>query len=257
MKNKGIWFVMAGIIAVGIFITTCTTLLVNNTETQGFSMLEPAVESAVAGATEAAPLASDYLEAPKAGAAARSYAAGVEDTRAAAGNEAEYTNEPEPETALIKMEEKQIRSPLDTAAAGSGDLKRGADEYGISKEDAGRSKYRIRLEELDAQIKKNREEGREPTTYAMKSSAYNELKLWDSELNLIYNDILKLLSKSDAADLVAEERQWMKDRDSMAVEAAKKFAGGTLEGVEYTASLANTTRERAYQLAEVYEQVSE
>lgn len=256
MKNKGIWLVMAGIIAVGIFITICTALLVNNTKTQGFGVLEPAVESAVAGATKAASLASDYVEAPKT-AAARSYAAGVEDTREAAGNEAEDTNEQEPETALIKMEEKEIRSPLETASAGSGDVKGRADEYGILKEDAGRSKYRTRLEELDAQIKKSREEGREPTTYAMKSTAYNELKLWDSELNLIYNDILKLLSKSDAADLVAEERQWMKDRDSMAVEAAKKFAGGTLEGVEYMASLANTTRERAYQLAEVYEQVSE
>ena len=111
--------------------------------------------------------------------------------------------------------------------------------------------------ELDAQIQKVREEETESTTYSMKTAAENELKLWDSELNTIYNDILDLLDEEETKEMIKQEREWMKERDALAVEAAKRSAGGTLEGLEYTASLAESTRQRAYELADLYTQLLE
>lgn len=49
-----------------------------------------------------------------------------------------------------------------------------------------------------------------------------------------------------------QQRAWLKERDSAAVEAAKNSAGGSSESLEYTASLAESTRARAYELAELY-----
>ena len=123
--------------------------------------------------------------------------------------------------------------------------------------DNGKVSYRARLDELDLQIQKIRSSETEATTYSMKTAAENELKLWDSELNNIYNDILNYLDEEQTRELVSAEREWMKERDAKAVEAAKNSAGGTLEGLEYTASLAESTRQRAYALADMYEQVAE
>ena len=44
----------------------------------------------------------------------------------------------------------------------------------------------------------------------------------------------------------------MRERDEKAVEAAKQSGGGSMESVEYTASLAASTRERSYELLDVY-----
>ena len=121
--------------------------------------------------------------------------------------------------------------------------------------------YLKRLKELDAQIRKSREAQSAANTAGAggnsqaRNAADNELKLWDSELSTIYNEILKSLDEKEVQDLVTAERQWMKNRDAAAVEAAKNSAGGSLESVEYTASLAETTRARAYELVGLYASV--
>ena len=44
----------------------------------------------------------------------------------------------------------------------------------------------------------------------------------------------------------------MKTRDGLAMEAAKNSQGGSSESVEYTVSLTESTRQRAYELIEIY-----
>ena len=83
--------------------------------------------------------------------------------------------------------------------------------------------------------------------------ASNELKLWDSELNAIYDEILEHLDEKQTRNLVAEEREWMKERDRIAAEASKAVAGASLESVEYIASQAESTKLRAYELLDEYE----
>ena len=143
-------------------------------------------------------------------------------------------------------------SPLETttAKAQSGDSGTNSEAKADVSEEA--SYYLKRLNELDAQIQKNRESQSASNSYSAKNAASNELKLWDNELNVIYGVIMEQLDEKRASELVLEERGWMKERDRLATEAAKASAGGSMESVEYTVSLAESTRKRAYELVEVY-----
>lgn len=269
MKNKGILFVMAGIVSVGVLVTAYTDFYVKSQAGASVpqTMMAEAAQSDVtvpdtmAAAPEGAPAAPE--------AAPRAMAAGLEETMAGARAASEETAPGDSaEAASLDGAETEsgsetVITPLDPPGPGSSMEKSvrieqgGAGSSTLIVEKNALTDYQARLAELDSQIQKIREEGTESTTYSMKAAAENELKLWDSELNAVYNDILKRMSTEEAEKLVTEEREWMKKRDAMAVEAAKKSAGGTLEGLEYTASLALSTRERAYQLADLYVQVTE
>ncbi len=145
-------------------------------------------------------------------------------------------------------------SPLETAAL----IEEGQDMAGAKAEasaqltTAENSYYLNRLRELDVQVQKNRQNQSVSNNYSAKKAAENELKLWDNELNVIYGEIMERLDASQASSLVDEEREWMKERDRLAAEAAKASAGGSMESVEYTISLAESTRLRAYELIELY-----
>lgn len=115
------------------------------------------------------------------------------------------------------------------------------------------SYYTKRLKDLDTQIEKSRDvQETANANNSARSTASNELKLWDSELNSIYNTILERLSQERAQELVEQQRGWLKERDSIAMEAAKNSSGGSSESLEYTVSLIESTRARAYELAEIY-----
>jgi uncharacterized protein YecT (DUF1311 family) len=112
--------------------------------------------------------------------------------------------------------------------------------------------YEKRLAELDAQVQKMRSESSDSTTYSMKTLAEKEFKLWNIEMNTIYAEIMNGLDEDAKGKLESEQQTWLKSRDTKAEEAARKYSGGSLEGVEYTASQAETTRTRTYDLVETY-----
>ncbi len=160
---------------------------------------------------------------------------------------------------VVVEEEKSAQksiSPLDTVPA---EKNKSINLEEKSEEDIfvleSQSYYKKRLQDLDNQIQKNRESQSEPNiNSSARSVASNELKLWDSEMNTIYSTILERLNKKDSEVLVAEQRAWMKERDSLAMEAAKNSANGSSESIEYTISLIDSTRLRAYKLVEEYEE---
>lgn len=113
--------------------------------------------------------------------------------------------------------------------------------------------WRSRLDEVEQRIKKGQESTETPSTSnSLKNQAAMELNLWESELNSLYSQILEQLDEEQAKKLAQQQREWMKFRDSSAAAAAKNSPGGA-ESVEYIASLAKTTRERAYALLDLYE----
>lgn len=153
---------------------------------------------------------------------------------------------------LEEQETQAERSLLDTGkTSGEQPL-----EMEAGEEDWDSQSYYVkRLDDLDSQIKKSREKQPEANVNSsVKSAASNELKLWDSELNDIYNGILKTLDKEESQALVKEEREWLKERDVLAMEAALNSTGGSSESIEYTLSLIESTRARAYELARRYGQ---
>lgn len=116
--------------------------------------------------------------------------------------------------------------------------------------------YRKRLEDLDNQILKMREEETDSNVYSIKTSADSELKMWESELNTIYNALLEMLPQENAAKLASEQQDWLKNRDARAAENSGKGSGGSVDGIGYAATLASLTRDRAYELAGRYEEAN-
>ncbi|WP_027643978.1 lysozyme inhibitor LprI family protein [Enterocloster clostridioformis] len=115
--------------------------------------------------------------------------------------------------------------------------------------------YRKRLEDLDTQILKMREEETDSNVYSIKTSAETELKLWEGELNSIYNALMEMLSQGDAAKLASEQQEWLKNRDARAAESSGRNSG-SMEGISYAATLVSLTRDRAYELAGRYEEAN-
>ncbi len=109
-----------------------------------------------------------------------------------------------------------------------------------------------RLDDIDATIKKMENSTAANTTDGMRDAAAYKYRLWDTELNQIYQSIMNVLSDKDADELQVRERRWIHKRDEAAKNASKKYKGGSMESVEYTSSLAQSTKERAYELLELY-----
>lgn len=114
--------------------------------------------------------------------------------------------------------------------------------------------YLNRLNELDARLEKEQGTSAD-TTNSMKAAAEQERKLWETELNRILDALEELLPEEEKQALFKAQKEWMRERESIAVESSKKKSGSTLEEVEYNVSLADTTRSRAYELAEQYASV--
>ena len=115
-----------------------------------------------------------------------------------------------------------------------------------------KEEYEEKLKSLETQIQEMKASGVEPNTDSYKNMADYEYRSWDSELNIIYQALMKCMTAEEAEKLRLEEREWMKNRDQTAHKAISKYNGGTIESLEYTASLADSTKTRAYELLEKY-----
>ena len=77
---------------------------------------------------------------------------------------------------------------------------------------------------------------------------------WDVALNEVYNTLKKQLSISDMKNLQHKEIQWIVHRDAVANKEAAQYKGGSIEPLIYISSLADTTKNRCYELVEKYMQ---
>lgn len=111
--------------------------------------------------------------------------------------------------------------------------------------------YLNRLQDLDAQLEKGRSASTD-TTNSLKAASEQELRLWETELDRILAALEKRLSDEETEALFKEQKEWFRDRENTAVDVSKRKSGSTLEEVEYNVSLADSTRARAYELAEQY-----
>lgn len=128
------------------------------------------------------------------------------------------------------------------------------EEYKASDNDLGyTAKYfKERLDDIDDIIKRMEDSASVNTTEGLLEAASYEYRLWDAELNQIYQSIMEVISDKESDGLRVRERRWIRKRDEAAKNASKKYKGGAMENVEYTSSLAESTRERAYELLELY-----
>lgn len=121
-----------------------------------------------------------------------------------------------------------------------------------TKEEMTEQDYRQELADIEVLVEQLKNSRADTSTWSYLNIADYELKLWDDELNVIYKDIMSRLDTEEAEKLKKEERTWIRQKDEDARKAASRYKGGTLEGLEHTASLAKSTRERAYALLDSY-----
>lgn len=270
-KGRGIWIVIGSILVIGVLMTLATTSFINSKETapspvgvQNYSSSE-LTSNQEYGAYYNKEKPKEQSSYPEEGASLKRSA--KVDAKGEASQRMMAAAEPEPEE---KTEMIQDSSEADSAPAPSLKVAEAAEQETVlspispdikakvsveSNTDDGAVTYQKHLKSLDEQIKKIRDESGNSNTYSMKALADKELKLWDTEQNTIYDTIAQSLSEEERKTLEQSQQTWMKSRDAKAEEAAKKFSGGSLEGLEYTASLADSTRTRAYDLVKEYSEV--
>ncbi len=115
---------------------------------------------------------------------------------------------------------------------------------GASVETQPQSEAYARLQELDQQIRKNHEKDGNASTNFRKAAAETERKLWQAELDYILNILKERLPAQEWESLIDEQNQWMIDinRENISVSGE----------LEHQISLAESTRERAYDLTDLY-----
>jgi len=111
--------------------------------------------------------------------------------------------------------------------------------------------YKKKLDDIQAGLK-DLEDLYSGNTIEMKSAASQEYERWDKALNEIYGVLRQQLSSDDMNKLKEEQIKWILDRDAKAKKESLEYEGGTAEQLIYTSSLAQTTKERCYELVEKY-----
>lgn len=273
-KNKGIWTVIGSILVIGILTTFATSSFVHRNE-----LLENTSSNSSASGNEFSGEPEISLYGASTDSATKSELSKTPEVMNKEAN-SETENQPDnegtkQEFALAENGTVQMNRSLTSgvtevpSSENSEDIEESALQETVISPKDGDAKSRVfnasesldgedyykHLEDLDAQIKKMREESGDSNTYSMKAMADKELKLWVREQNNIYEAVLDGLNEEDGKKLEDSQQEWIKKRDSKAEEAAQKYSGGSLEELEYTASLAESTRARAYELVDEYIQV--
>lgn len=90
------------------------------------------------------------------------------------------------------------------------------------------------------------------TTVEMREAETAAYKKWDGALNDIYGVLKTQLSSSEMSSLRDKQRQWIKYRDRTAKAESDAYEGGTFASVQYVSTQARLTRERCYELVNIY-----
>ncbi|GEM_PF-468718 len=90
------------------------------------------------------------------------------------------------------------------------------------------------------------------TTLDMSQASGEALAAWDNELNKIYALLGDKLPAEQMEELRTLQRSWIKERDQLAEKSAAVYEGGTLEAVEYSATLVQCTKQRTLELVSIY-----
>lgn len=153
----------------------------------------------------------------------------------------EETAMPSPTAEISPTPEATVEpSPEQTAQNGAGE---GA---------AGQTDYRAMLDEIEANMGDVEALYEEGSNASMREAAGEEFTRWDNALNEIYGELEARLSDSEMEALREEQREWIDMRDETAEREAAEFEGGTMQPLQQTMTMARLTKERCYELVEVY-----
>ena len=125
------------------------------------------------------------------------------------------------------------------------------------KDNLGKKSSGTYTKELESRMEKLEKEMQSKLDSGVTSemvNANNELyEAWDKELNKVYKLLMEKLPADRKEKLKKDQRAWVKIKEEKANEAAKEADGGTLAGVLYSGTATGLTKDRAIELAKMYD----
>lgn len=115
-----------------------------------------------------------------------------------------------------------------------------------------KEKYLAKLAEVEKSVKEFDEIFDQGIQVEMTAAEGEIFSKWDMLLNEIYADLKKTLPHNDMSKLREEQRDWLEYRDEKATEEALQYKGGSMETLQYVSTQAQLTKERCYELVELY-----
>ncbi|WP_144511452.1 lysozyme inhibitor LprI family protein [Bacillus sp. FJAT-22090] len=115
-----------------------------------------------------------------------------------------------------------------------------------------KNEYLEKLNAIEKGLSEFDEVYKNGTQTDMNQAKAETFKRWDDALNEIYSVLQKQLSASEMEKLREEQREWIKHRNKIATEESSEFKGGTLEPFQFADTQARVTKERCYELVEIY-----
>lgn len=115
-----------------------------------------------------------------------------------------------------------------------------------------KEKYLAKLAEVEKSVKEFDEIFDQGIQVEMTAAEGEIFSKWDMLLNEIYADLKKTLPPNDMSKLREEQHDWLEYRDEKAKEAALQYKGGSMETLQYVSTQAQLTKERCYELVELY-----
>lgn len=106
-----------------------------------------------------------------------------------------------------------------------------------------------KIEERSDALQKKLQEDPTLSQTDLNETAREIYKLWDDELNVIWNRLKGALSVEEMAALTTEEREWVEAKEAEAEAAASEYEGGSMTALVVYQRQAVLTRERVYELA--------
>ncbi len=73
--------------------------------------------------------------------------------------------------------------------------------------------------------------------------------IWDETLNAVWSILKENLDEESMANLTADERAWIAEKEQAVQEAAAEYEGGTMQPLAANSTAAEMTKERVYELA--------
>ena len=161
---------------------------------------------------------------------------------------------PAPAAAMIPQETAAESAAAETEEPSVSLRSAQAPEESAETEDYRTQLARIQeqLVQVEAQIARIRSSDTDSNVYNVKNLAQSELKIWERELDAVYDLLMDSLPEEEAEELKKEQQSWLEKASNDAREAASKKSGGSMESVEYTAAMAEAARARVYELLELY-----
>ena len=118
-----------------------------------------------------------------------------------------------------------------------------------------KSQYIQRMKKIDSESKKLDKEydsDRGSTQAGMNGISGEQAKLYDDELNEIYDYLKQNLSKEKAKELEKSEMAWIKEKESNIAEIKKQYEGGSVLPLMVNSEVAKESKERCYYLIDNY-----